>query len=92
MRERALVLVRMIASTAPECGSSLAASVFRERGANQTRVSVRTTGPWDASKISAHYNGGGHIRAAGCTVDADIDHAEQQVVAYVSRVLTTGEY
>ena len=68
------------------------ALLFRERSANQTRVSVRTTGPWDASQISAHYHGGGHIRAAGCTVDADIDHAEQQVVAYVSRVLTTGEY
>jgi hypothetical protein len=32
------------------------------------------------------------MRAAGCTVDTDIDHAEQQVVAYVLHVITTGDY
>jgi bifunctional oligoribonuclease and PAP phosphatase NrnA len=68
------------------------AILLREGDDGKTRASVRTTGPWDAAKISAHFGGGGHIRAAGGTLDADVDQAEQQVVAYVLLVVTTGEY
>jgi phosphoesterase RecJ-like protein len=68
------------------------ALLLREGEDGKTRVSVRTTGPWDASAICAHYGGGGHMRASGCTVDALIDQAEQQVIAYVLHVVTTGEY
>jgi bifunctional oligoribonuclease and PAP phosphatase NrnA len=68
------------------------AILLREGDDGKTRASIRTTGPWDASKICAHYGGGGHIRASGCTVDASIDEAEPQVIAYVRQVVTTGEY
>lgn len=68
------------------------ALLFRERNGDQTRVSVRTSGPWDASKITAHYNGGGHIRAAGCTLNSDIESARQQVIAYVLQVIATSQY
>ena len=34
------------------------------------KVSVRTDLSADASKISAAFGGGGHMRAAGCTLEA----------------------
>ena len=68
------------------------AVLFRESASGQTRVSIRTSGPWDAAKISAHYGGGGHMRAAGCTVALGIDDAAPRVVAYVQQVITTGAY
>lgn len=68
------------------------AVVFRESASGQTRVSIRTSGPWDAATISAHYGGGGHMRAAGCSVALGIDDAAAQVIAYIQQVLTTGAY
>ncbi len=68
------------------------AVLFREGTDGKTRVSLRTSGPADASKISAHYSGGGHMRAAGCTVNGDVDHAARNVIDYAVQVLTTGEY
>ena len=68
------------------------AILLREGDDGKTRMSVRTTGPWDAAQISAHYGGGGHIRAAGCTIDTPIDQAERQVIDYALHVMTTGEY
>ena len=68
------------------------AVLVRESADDKTRVSIRTSGPWDASKISAHYGGGGHMRAAGCTLNTAIDQAEQDVIAYVLQVVATGKY
>ena len=68
------------------------AILLREGDDGKTRASIRTTGPWDASKLCAHYGGGGHMRASGCTIDAAIDQAEPQVIAYVLQVVATGEY
>lgn len=68
------------------------AVLLREAADGKTRVSVRTSGPWDASKISAHYNGGGHVRAAGCTLAVDLDDAARQVITYVLHVVATGTY
>jgi bifunctional oligoribonuclease and PAP phosphatase NrnA len=67
------------------------AVLLRESADGKARVSIRTSGPWDASKMSAHYGGGGHIRAAGCTVNASIDQAEQEVIAYVLQIVKTGQ-
>jgi bifunctional oligoribonuclease and PAP phosphatase NrnA len=65
---------------------------LREGADGTTRLSVRTGGPWDASKISAHYGGGGHMRAAGCTIQRSLDEAARDVVAYVLNVIATGTY
>lgn len=37
---------------------------------NLYKVSFRSTGA-DVSRVAAHFGGGGHIRAAGCTVEAE---------------------
>ena len=43
--------------------------LFKEAAPDQVRVSVRTAGHADAVAITSAFGGGGHARAAGCTVD-----------------------
>ena len=35
---------------------------------HETRVSIRTRGEWDATVLATQFGGGGHRRAAGCTI------------------------
>ena len=44
--------------------------------AAETRISIRTRAPLDASVLAAKFGGGGHIRAAGCTIDKPLDEAK----------------
>lgn len=45
------------------------------------RVSLRSTGDTDVAKIAMSFGGGGHTKAAGCSIDAnDIDEAECMLV------------
>jgi phosphoesterase RecJ-like protein len=46
-----------------------------------TKVSVRTAPPHDASALCAHFGGGGHIRAAGCTISGPIETARDRFLA-----------
>jgi phosphoesterase RecJ-like protein len=63
------------------------AVLFREREDGQTRVSIRTVAPYDAAAISAHFGGGGHVRAAGCTMYMNLDEALRQMIPYVESIL-----
>lgn len=53
----------------------------------ETRCSIRTRGEWDATVIAAKFGGGGHVRAAGCTVKAPIGKAKRLVRAAVKEML-----
>ena len=44
--------------------------VIKETDKGEYKVSLRSTGA-DVARISASFGGGGHIRAAGCTVMAE---------------------
>ncbi|HET9981025.1 MAG TPA: bifunctional oligoribonuclease/PAP phosphatase NrnA [Ktedonobacterales bacterium] len=68
------------------------AVLLREGDKNSTRVSVRTSGPWDGSKMTMRFGGGGHMRAAGCTVHKPLQQAEKEFMEYVLKVIATGEY
>jgi phosphoesterase RecJ-like protein len=46
---------------------------------HETRVSIRTRDPWDATAIAAQFGGGGHLRASGCTVKGSIALAKRLV-------------
>lgn len=46
-----------------------------------SRVSIRSKGKVDVSKIAAVFNGGGHFNSAGCTIDTkDIEEAKQLIL------------
>jgi bifunctional oligoribonuclease and PAP phosphatase NrnA len=62
--------------------------IFRERDEAVTRVSIRAAAPYDAAAICGHFGGGGHLRAAGCTISEPVAVAREQVVAYIEAILT----
>jgi len=75
-------------------GSSRLADVtilFKEVGPAETRVSVRTSSRADAVTIAAAFGGGGHPRAAGCTVNAPLEAACEAVLAEAERELARGD-
>jgi bifunctional oligoribonuclease and PAP phosphatase NrnA len=61
--------------------------LFKEADANRVRVSVRTTARADAVAITSVFGGGGHARAAGCTVEAPLDVARERVLEECEREL-----
>lgn len=61
--------------------------LFKEADANEVRVSVRTSARADAVAITSAFGGGGHARAAGCTVAAPLAEARQRVLDECEREL-----
>ena len=53
----------------------------------ETRCSIRTRGEWDATVLAAKFGGGGHRKAAGCTIKASIGTAKRQMRAAVKELL-----
>ena len=53
----------------------------------ETRCSIRTRGEWDATVLAAKFGGGGHRRAAGCTIKASMGTAKRQMRAAVKELL-----
>ena len=62
-------------------GVLVAAVIKQPTQENKFRVSMRSSCDFDVSEVCKLYGGGGHVRAAGCTVTADsILSAEMTVV------------
>ena len=59
------------------------AAIFKEHAGGSTKVSFRTAAPYDGAAIAAHFGGGGHIRASGCTLDLDLEAAVAVVIPYL---------
>lgn len=53
----------------------------------ETRVSIRTRAPYDATLLARRFGGGGHIRAAGCTVKGGMASAKRQIRRAVKDML-----
>ena len=45
----------------------------------ETRVSIRTRAPLDATTLAKRFGGGGHARAAGCTVREPLSQAKKSI-------------
>jgi len=62
-------------------GVEIAFVVKQENADGKYRVSMRSAGDFDVSRVCAKFGGGGHKRAAGCTVEAEnIEAAEQKIL------------
>jgi bifunctional oligoribonuclease and PAP phosphatase NrnA len=61
--------------------------LFKEGDASGIRVSVRTSARADAVAITSVFGGGGHARAAGCTVTAPLEEAIRLVLEECEREL-----
>ena len=63
------------------------AILFRQAEAEQVRLSVRTSGNYDATALTTRFGGGGHPRAAGCTIHTDLATAQAQALAVARELL-----
>lgn len=73
-------------------GVEVAAVIKQPEAENKFRVSMRSSCDLDVSEICALYGGGGHMRAAGCTISADsVLSAEMTIVLAVEQRLLEDE-
>jgi phosphoesterase RecJ-like protein len=75
-------LVDFIAGV-PEAG---AAFLFSEQG-GKVRVSVRSSGELDAAALAKSFGGGGHVRAAGCTLEGSMADVQALLLGEARRRL-----
>ena len=54
------------------------------------KVSLRSTGEVDVSKLAALYGGGGHARAAGCTCRASYHDIVNNLSPHIEEQLNAG--
>jgi phosphoesterase RecJ-like protein len=64
------------------------AVLFKENGANSTKVSVRSRPPYDATDVCTPFGGGGHQRAAGAEINAPMAVARERVLEVARNLLS----
>lgn len=57
---------------------------FKETREDEVRVSWRSGPNADVSRLAAYFGGGGHARAAGCTIPGSLEKAVEQVLAFLA--------
>lgn len=63
------------------------ALLFKEISEDKVKVSFRARGKVDVSKIAGTFGGGGHAKAAGCSLDNDLEIAKEKVLEEVMKAL-----
>lgn len=66
------------------------AVVVKEKEEKICRVSMRSHGA-DVSRVAARFGGGGHIRAAGCTLNMTLPEAKNAIIAAIEDELAAEE-
>jgi phosphoesterase RecJ-like protein len=54
--------------------------LFKEVEQDKTRLSLRSNDYFQVNEFAHHFGGGGHPRAAGCTVNKPLAEAEKEVI------------
>lgn len=73
----------------PRCvaDAEIAFVVKQESESGEYRVSMRSANDFDVSRICAKFGGGGHKRAAGCSVTAkSIEDAEEKIIYEIMKI------
>lgn len=76
-----------IASLPAEIEGVDAGVTIRELAPGRSKISLRTTDAVNASRVCGLFGGGGHVQAAGCTIDAEPLEAQRQIVAALEESL-----
>jgi len=64
-----------------------AAVIFREKDDGRIEVSMRAGPGWDLSVVAVHLGGGGHPRAAGCTIAEEMGAVRERVLRAIETAL-----
>ena len=54
--------------------------LLKEKSNNEIKVSLRSKSFADVSRVAKAFGGGGHIRAAGCTINDSIENAKKKIL------------
>ena len=64
--------------------------LFKEVERGRFRISLRANDSADVAAIAAVFGGGGHAKAAGCTIDGDLASARARILSEVEKGLSDG--
>jgi len=62
--------------------------IFTELSTKSTRVNFRSSGFMNVARLAKYFQGGGHRKASGCTLDQPINKAQKDVLKEIKRVLS----
>jgi phosphoesterase RecJ-like protein len=79
-----------ITAITTQVGTVSVGVLIKEKAINDYRVSLRSTGIIDVSKISKELGGGGHVRAAGCAMKGTIEQVKETIIEALSGHLEWG--
>lgn len=63
------------------------AILLKEFNENEIKISMRSKKNVDVAAICHKFGGGGHIKAAGCTINSSIDHSEELILNEIKRII-----
>lgn len=78
--------VEDIAAFVGQCAGVETSVTIRELEGGECKLSVRTSGGLNATKVCALLGGGGHAAAAGCTVPGTVEQAKAAVLSAILAV------
>ena len=61
--------------------------LLKEKKDNEIKVSLRSKSYVDVSKIAQSFSGGGHIKAAGCTIYDTIENTKKKIIDSVLKTI-----
>ncbi len=61
--------------------------LFKQMGEGAVKVSLRSAGKVDVAQVAKRFGGGGHVRAAGCRLEAPLEEAVIQLVTAVRNAM-----
>ena len=62
------------------------ACIIKDRGDKDQKVSLRSKAYYNVAAIAQKFGGGGHIQAAGCSLDSSNEEAFQTMKAYLEQI------
>ena len=62
-----------------------------ETGNHQYKVSLRSNGPVDVSAVCAYFGGGGHVKAAGCTMHGTFYDVVNNLTLHIEKQLNQNQ-
>lgn len=64
---------------------------LHEIGNQEYKVSLRSNGPVDVSQVCAYFGGGGHVKAAGCTMHGTLHDVVNNLTLHIEQQLVEAE-
>ena len=61
--------------------------ILTEESRSLTRVNFRSQGKVNVAKLAHSFNGGGHKKASGCTIEGNLKKAKKQILNQLKKVL-----